>query len=1065
MKYFFLLFILSFSIFAQTDKDNLAFVIKVSKIEEKTEVMRVLKKNKVIIKAVGEKFIVVSPENLDEKTLSHFQNILKSIKRINSNIKISKDYYLKPQFNNEELACKLRPLSSSLVVDAEVSNILTVVQPCTSTSLKCNGQSIDWAPKVLGADLAEEIVRNEVVKSIESIQLSKTAVIDTGFDVINQSSGLLVTVTTELADSESRDKDNDDGGHGTNVAGMIAGKNTGVTAHTELSVYKISQGRTGRVGNGVIAAAIEKACKDNNDIVNVSWGSEKDELEEINPKEELWYEVASRLGCIIIKSSGNSGIRRKRGTSKIDISDPFLTVAALDRLGELASFSTSGQVAAPGKGVFSLLSNDYIYGENTKKNSCNINDNNFGSINGTSFSSPAVAGVAAQVVTILRARNEIPDSPSDKIKLIKSILIASQSLSNYNSGVNSLAATLIAKSVTRENANSSIENLVQIGRSASSDICQKEDKCPGLNCEEKRSCSKNLREKSLVCQLSLKDRITYIKSLSELNELNLLSGWASKFTDIEIANSTELQDIFSDSFFDNILSKSENIEEQAYLLSTLTFQKRSDWESRVKDFLNQNPLNDVNPLLLSDNVKKMPEWSSWITIVAGPKKDNLSIEYLTDAKVQELPEYDLWVENFLLRNEDPFDKIELLRNSVTQKSKSWKRWADALIQYIQNGDYVTGVLDFILEPEILAHKDWEEFANKFWNQASNSKKIEFIRDSRAQTHSSWAKFAKKVIVNTENIDQDSSSLLGAFLATQKVQELPEWNSSIQRFMSNEHSGYKEFLLTDPAVQELEDFDKWLASFFDNNDNSDFSLARVLNNPRASQHPMWANQIKMFIEKPGLNWYKVDILVNSQVQLLPEWDKWIDAEFEKDELGFQERKLIDSPNLREHARWTELAEKFLKRANPSFVADFLLDARVQALPGWSNAVDRLLSTSNESISITNFLSNEEISSSPSWNQWVLKALRNQEFYDERKLLSEGFALRHPKWFELSLEYINTSGDDQDKADFLQNEYVKKKAEWKHLVEEFLESSQDQSARAILLQIPEVQALDLASVRNN
>jgi hypothetical protein len=846
---------------------------------------------------------------------------------------------------------------------------------------------------------------------------------------------------------------------------MIAGKNTGITGHTELSVYKISQGRTGSVGNGVIAAAIEKACKDNNDIVNVSWGSQKDELEEIIPKEELWYEVANRLGCIIIKSSGNSGIRKKRGSPQIDISDPFLTVAALDRFDELASFSTSGQVAAPGKGVFSLLSNEYVYGENTKKNSCNINGNSIGPINGTSFSSPAVAGIAAQVVTILRARNEIPDSPSDKIKLIKSILIASQSFSESNNGVNALAATLIAKSVTKKNANSSIEDLVQIGQSASRDICQGKDSCPGTNCEEKRRCSINLRKKSLVCQLSLKDRVAYVKNLSELGELNLLSGWASKFTDVEIANSSELQDIFSDSFFDNILSNAEDIKEQAYLLSTSTFQKRSDWKVRVRSFLEINPINDVSPLLLNDNVKQMPEWSSWITSLAGPRKNNLSIEYLTDPNVQKLPEYDLWVENFLAKTKYPSLKIELLRNPVAQKSKNWKKWATSLVEEIQSGDNITGVVDFILEPEILAHKDWEEFADKFWDRASNTEKIKFIRDLRSQTHTSWKKYAREVIVNTESIDQNSSSLLGAFLATPEVQNLPEWNSSVQRFMNNNYSGYKEFLLTDPAVQKLEDFDKWLEIFFENKDNSEFALSRVLNNPGASKHPKWAEQVKMFIEKPGNNWFKADTLLSPQVQLLPDWDKWMDAEFGKDKLGFDAGKLINSPNLRNHARWPELAEIFLKKADPSFMTDLLLDPKVKTLPEWSKAVDRFLTTSNESLIITNFLGNEEISNSTNWDKWVSKAMKNKVFDGESKLLSEGFALRHPKWSELSLEYITTSGDDQAKAYFLKNEYVQKKPEWKQLVKTFLENSQNQSARAILLQIPEAQALNLTSIRTN
>lgn len=130
----------------------------------------------------------------------------------------------------------------------------------------------------------------------------------------------------------------DDSGHGTHVAGIIAGDGTaskgkyvGVAPKSDIVAVKVLD----RVGSGLIKNVIKglKWIEDNHDrynirIVNISFGTTskniKDEQEMIRMVEKLWDE-----GIIIVAAAGNSGPSDNSVTAP-GSSKKIITVGAFD---------------------------------------------------------------------------------------------------------------------------------------------------------------------------------------------------------------------------------------------------------------------------------------------------------------------------------------------------------------------------------------------------------------------------------------------------------------------------------------------------------------------------------------------------------------------------------------------------------------------------------------------------------------------------------------------------------------------------------------------------------------
>ncbi|MFE0253750.1 type VII secretion-associated serine protease mycosin [Streptomyces sp. NPDC059010] len=229
----------------------------------------------------------------------------------------------------------------------------------------------------------------------------RVAVIDTGVDVKNPQLTPAVDVKSgrnflppNLKDDNGNkiERGSENGttdmvGHGTKVAGIIAArpaKGTGfVGLAPKATIIPIQQndaeghGDTTSLARAINYAANEAKAK----VINIS----QDTANAVKPSSKLEQAVKNALakGIVIVASAGNDGLGGNLKKTYPASYDGVLAVAAADRNNERAYFSQSGEfvdVAAPGVDMVSTVP---IGGH------C--------SDNGTSFSAPYVAGVAALI--------------------------------------------------------------------------------------------------------------------------------------------------------------------------------------------------------------------------------------------------------------------------------------------------------------------------------------------------------------------------------------------------------------------------------------------------------------------------------------------------------------------------------------------------------------------------------------------------------------------------------------------------------------------------------------------
>ncbi|MEV6211028.1 type VII secretion-associated serine protease mycosin [Kitasatospora sp. NPDC051914] len=218
----------------------------------------------------------------------------------------------------------------------------------------------------------------------------KVAVIDTGVDDRNlQLQGKVFAGGSYLVDKQSNQKPDaktDTVGHGTKVAGIIAAKPIAATGFVGLApdAVILSFKQNDDQGSGSVESlitAINDAVKQGADVINISQDvrAEGDKAD-FTFKDQLEAAVlaADKQGVVIVASSGNDG---REGDTFPAAFKSVLAVGASDRNNERAPFSEYGEfvdVAAPG---VDMLSTVPAGGQCVD--------------NGTSFSAPYVAGVAA----------------------------------------------------------------------------------------------------------------------------------------------------------------------------------------------------------------------------------------------------------------------------------------------------------------------------------------------------------------------------------------------------------------------------------------------------------------------------------------------------------------------------------------------------------------------------------------------------------------------------------------------------------------------------------------------
>jgi len=171
----------------------------------------------------------------------------------------------------------------------------------------------------------------------------------------------------------------DDGGHGTHVAGIIAGARNGkgmagiAPEATILPVKVLNSSGTGKVSN--IIDGIGWAMRQNIDIINMSLGAPK-----YSGAQEKAVEAARKAGILVVCAAGNDKGRVNYPAAY----EATVAVTAMDFSNKITSFSSRGpetDFIAPGVRIFSAFPGG-----------------SFRLMAGTSQAAPHISGMAALAV-------------------------------------------------------------------------------------------------------------------------------------------------------------------------------------------------------------------------------------------------------------------------------------------------------------------------------------------------------------------------------------------------------------------------------------------------------------------------------------------------------------------------------------------------------------------------------------------------------------------------------------------------------------------------------------------
>ena len=243
-------------------------------------------------------------------------------------------------------------------------------------------------------------------------QNTTIAVIDTGVDRNHSEFSGRMVAGYDFVDNDTTAEDGN--GHGTHVAGTIAGANdgtgiTGVAYEADIMPIRVLNNQ-GYGSLSDIIAGIRWAADNNADVINLSLGG--------GGYSQAMFDAvqhASDSGSVVVMAAGNSG-GSSPGYPAAHAVSYGMAIGAVDRNRAMAGFSnragsnTMDYVTAPGVNIYSA-----------------IPGGGYASFNGTSMAAPHVAGIAG----LLKSHD-----PSLTASTIESLLTRSASNVPSSAGAN-----------------------------------------------------------------------------------------------------------------------------------------------------------------------------------------------------------------------------------------------------------------------------------------------------------------------------------------------------------------------------------------------------------------------------------------------------------------------------------------------------------------------------------------------------------------------------------------------------------------------------------------------------
>lgn len=226
------------------------------------------------------------------------------------------------------------------------------------------------------APLSDEAWNLELVKAPQAWEVTRgagasVAIIDTGIDYEHKDLAARFTNVIGEDFTQSRGPA-DDHGHGTHVAGTVAGAKTGVAPEATLYAVKVLDA-SGYGTETAVLQGMEWAIDKKVEVINMSLGSTRP-----SSAERALVAVIAQRGISLACAAGNSGESEYNYPASYEGATSVAAVTREKRRAPFSTYNDQVDLAAPGVAILSCMPGDH-----------------YDALSGTSMASPHVAGAYA----------------------------------------------------------------------------------------------------------------------------------------------------------------------------------------------------------------------------------------------------------------------------------------------------------------------------------------------------------------------------------------------------------------------------------------------------------------------------------------------------------------------------------------------------------------------------------------------------------------------------------------------------------------------------------------------